>query len=117
MDNGSYSNVLVFDGFGGMGRRSRRNDYLLLDPLSGKLKAIEIEGAPSQQLHQTASVVGDFDFVIGVRSDPSNVLNDVWVLNTAKMKWKLVQCASNVFPPRRSLSTFTNSSKFSLQVL
>ncbi|KAG5246736.1 Met-10++ family protein [Salix suchowensis] len=100
LDNDSYKSVLVFGGFGGIGRHARRNDCFLLDPFSGKLKATDVEGAPSPRLGHTASLVGDLVFIIGGRADPSNILNDVWVLNTANMEWKLIQCTGSVFSPR-----------------
>ncbi|CAK7351211.1 unnamed protein product [Dovyalis caffra] len=96
LDRGSYNSVLVFGGFGGMGRHARRNDCFLFDPFGDKLKAIDVEGAPSPRLGHTASLVGDFVFVIGGRADPSNILNDVWVLNTAKLEWKLASAAAAV---------------------
>lgn len=100
LDSGSNKSVLVFGGFGGIGRHARRNDCFLLDPFSGKLKATDVEGAPSPRLGHTASLVGDLVFIIGGRADPSSILNDVWVLNTANMEWKLIQCTGSVFSSR-----------------
>lgn len=53
LDNGSNKSVMVFGGFGGIGRHARRNDCFLLDPFSGKLKATDVEGAPSPRLGHT----------------------------------------------------------------
>lgn len=92
--------LLVFGGFGGIGRHARRNDCLLLDPLCGTLNALDVDNAPSPRLGHTSSLVGDFMYVIGGRSDPVTILNDVWVLNTAKNKWSLLECTGSVFPPR-----------------
>ncbi|KAF2304683.1 hypothetical protein GH714_037467 [Hevea brasiliensis] len=92
LDHKNSKGILVFGGFGGMGRHARRNDTLLLDPLNGTLKAIDAVGAPSPRLSHTASLVGDFLFVIGGRSDPLNILDDVWILNTASNEWRLSEC-------------------------
>lgn len=83
-----------------MGRHSRRNDCLLLDPLSGNLKSINLMGAPPPRLGHTCSLIGDSMFVIGGRADPLNILNDVWVLNTVTREWRFLDCTGSVFPPR-----------------
>ncbi|KAL5775354.1 hypothetical protein ACOSP7_012911 [Xanthoceras sorbifolium] len=92
--------VLVFGGFGGMGRHSRRNETLLLDPLQGTLEAIYTEGSPLPRLGHTSSLVGDRMFVIGGRADPLNILSDVWVFSIAEKEWRLVECTGSAFPPR-----------------
>ncbi|KAL6990779.1 nicotinamide N-methyltransferase [Sarracenia purpurea var. burkii] len=96
----NHEKVLIFGGFGGMGRHARRNDSLLLDPLCGKLETISFQGAPSPRLGHTSSMVGDHMFIIGGRADPVNILNDIWVLNTAESEWKLLECTGTVFPSR-----------------
>ena len=99
---GSTNNdgILVFGGFGGMGRHGRRNNCLLLDSSTGILKALNVEGGPSPRLSHTSSLVGDNMFVIGGRADPENILNDVWVFNTTKIEWKLAECPGCIFPSR-----------------
>lgn len=92
--------ILVFGGFGGIGRHSRRNDTLVLDPLHGTLEAINCESSPSPRLGHTSCLVGNQMFVIGGRADPLNILSDVWVFSTAENKWRLVECAGSTFPPR-----------------
>ncbi|PSS24836.1 TRNA wybutosine-synthesizing protein [Actinidia chinensis var. chinensis] len=92
--------VLIFGGFGGVGRHSRRNDSLLFDLSCGKLEKISVQEAPSPRLGHTSSMVGDLMFLIGGRADPVNILNDVWALNTAKSEWKVLNCTGSVFPPR-----------------
>ncbi|KAL2467137.1 tRNA wybutosine-synthesizing protein 2/3/4 [Abeliophyllum distichum] len=92
--------ILIFAGFGGIGRHARRNDLLLLDPECGMIEAIHVQGAPSPRLGHASSVVGEFMYVIGGRADPLNILNDVWVFNMAKKEWKLLQCSGSPFPPR-----------------
>lgn len=94
------SKILVFGGFGGVGRHARRNDLLLLDPLQGTIKAIHTEGSPSPRLGHTSSLVGDHMFIIGGRNDPLNILSDVWVFNMARSKWILLECSGSVFQPR-----------------
>ncbi|KAK6283553.1 hypothetical protein POUND7_002505 [Theobroma cacao] len=100
VDNIDKTMVLVFGGFGGIGRHARRNDSFLLDPLLGNLKEINVVGCPSPRLGHTSSLVGDCMFVIGGRADPLNILSDVWVLNTVKNEWRLLDCTGRAFPPR-----------------
>ncbi|XP_059624191.1 tRNA wybutosine-synthesizing protein 2/3/4 [Cornus florida] len=100
LGNPNHKRILIFGGFGGMGRHARRNDSILLDPLDGKLEAISVQGTPSPRLGHTSSVIGDFMFVIGGRADPMNILNEVWVLNTVKNEWNLLEFTGSVFPPR-----------------
>lgn len=92
--------VLIFGGFGGMGRHARRNECLLLDLSQGTLKLICTDVSPSPRLGHTSSLIGDRMFVIGGRADPLNILSDVWVFNIAENQWKLLECGGNVFPPR-----------------
>lgn len=96
----NHDQVLVFGGFGGMGRHGRRNSCFLFDPFSGSLKAFDVEGGPSPRLSHTSSLVGDKMFVIGGRGDPKNILSEVWVLDTAKNEWKFIELSGNIFPPR-----------------
>ncbi|XP_065878046.1 tRNA wybutosine-synthesizing protein 2/3/4 isoform X2 [Euphorbia lathyris] len=98
--NHRKNDILLFGGFGGMGRHSRRNDTLLIDPIKGTLRAIDAVNAPSPRIGHTASLVGDSVFVIGGRSDPLNILADVWTLNIASNEWKLSECTGSIFPPR-----------------
>ncbi|XP_030511426.1 tRNA wybutosine-synthesizing protein 2/3/4 isoform X2 [Rhodamnia argentea] len=100
VDRRNREELLVFGGFGGMGRHARRNDCLLLDPSFCTLETIAVRSAPSPRMGHTASVVGDQMFVIGGRTDPLNILSDVWVFNTATNEWKLLNCNGHVFPPR-----------------
>ncbi|XWS12834.1 hypothetical protein CRYUN_Cryun37aG0124300 [Craigia yunnanensis] len=100
LENTDKVEVLVFGGFGGNGRHARRNDSFLLDPLHGTLKEINVVGCPSPRLGHTSSLVGDCVFVIGGRADPLKILSDVWVLNTVKNAWRLLDCTGSAFPPR-----------------
>lgn len=95
-----HNKVLVFGGFGGMGRHARRNDCLLLDSLCGTLEEINVKGSPSPRLGHTSLLIGECMFVIGGRTDPTKILNDVWVLNTTKNEWRLLECTGSGFPPR-----------------
>lgn len=101
LGNANDSKVLVFGGFGGMGRHARRNDLLLLDPCSGTLETIRTVGdLSSPRLGHTSSFIGDCMFVIGGRTGPDKILSDVWILDTTKNCWKLMQCGGSVFLPR-----------------
>ncbi|MCL7049300.1 hypothetical protein MKW94_026684, partial [Papaver nudicaule] len=99
LNNIHLNEVLVFGGFGGVGRHARRNDTLILDTQTGTLKAINIDGPPSPRLGHTSLVVGECIFVIGGREGPTKILNEVWVLNTAKSEWRLLECTGSMFPP------------------
>lgn len=92
--------VIIFGGFGGIGRHARRNDLLFVDKESGVVEKIASVGAPPPRLGHTSSLVGDSMYVIGGRADPLNILNDVWVFNVPKKEWKLLQCSGSLFPPR-----------------
>ncbi|PWA89960.1 tRNA wybutosine-synthesizing protein [Artemisia annua] len=94
----SPKSILVFGGFGGIGRHARRNDSWLIDSVSGQLQLVDFASTPSPRLGHTASLVGELMFVIGGRADPGNVLNDVWVLNTTNNEWKQLQCSGIDFP-------------------
>ncbi|GKV16010.1 hypothetical protein SLEP1_g26722 [Rubroshorea leprosula] len=98
--NRNHNKVLIFSGFGGMGRHARRSETLLLDLLRGTLKEINVVNRPSPCLGHTSSLVGDCLYVIGGRGDPLNILSDIWVLNTVKNEWRLLECTGSVFPPR-----------------
>ncbi|KAL5730750.1 hypothetical protein ACHQM5_003542 [Ranunculus cassubicifolius] len=98
--NGKHHEILVFGGFGGLGRHARRNDTLIYHPQSGSLRVIDVEGQPSPRMGHTSSVVGEGMFVIGGRGDPTKILNDVWVFNAGKKEWRLLECSGSVFHPR-----------------
>ncbi|PKA48659.1 tRNA wybutosine-synthesizing protein 2/3/4 [Apostasia shenzhenica] len=92
--------VVVFGGFGGIGRHTRRNYTLLLDTQSGLLKEIDTIESPTPRVGHTASILEDNLFVIGGRGGPLQIFNDVWVLNTDEYKWKLLKCTGSTFYPR-----------------
>lgn len=111
VDRRNPEKLLIFGGFGGMGRHARRNDCLFLDPSSCTLETIAVRSAPSPRMGHTASLVGHQLFVIGGRTDPSNILSDVWVFNTTTNEWKLINCNGHVFPPRHRHSAAVLGSK------
>ncbi|KAK8470851.1 hypothetical protein PHAVU_003G078700 [Phaseolus vulgaris] len=102
LNNAGVKKVIIFGGFGGMGRHARRNDLLLLDPYSGNLEMVSTVGcaSPTPRLGHTASLVGNCMFVIGGRTGPDKILSDVWILDTTMNSWKLLQCSDNLFLPR-----------------
>ncbi|XP_038981938.1 tRNA wybutosine-synthesizing protein 2/3/4 isoform X2 [Phoenix dactylifera] len=99
-NNGGQEHILVFGGFGGVGRHERRNCSLVLDPQSGLLSEINSTKPPSPRLGHTASMVGREIYVIGGRGGPSQILNDVWVLDTTENRWSLLECTGSAFNPR-----------------
>ncbi|XP_042478384.1 tRNA wybutosine-synthesizing protein 2/3/4 isoform X2 [Macadamia integrifolia] len=101
LNNTNHTKILVFGGFGGLGRHARRNESLVLEPFSGILNAINVEELPSPRLGHTSSVIGQYVFIIGGRGDPTKILDDVWVLDTDKNKWTLLECNGNMFYPRQ----------------
>ncbi|KAK6123931.1 hypothetical protein DH2020_042328 [Rehmannia glutinosa] len=103
--------IIIFGGFGGIGRHARRNDLLILDTDSGVMDIISAAGAPSPRLGHTSSLIGDFLYLIGGRADPMNILNEVWVYNMAKKEWKLLQCSGSFFPPRHRHTAVVVGSK------
>ena len=92
--------IIIFGGFGGLGRHARRNDTLVLNHHSGFLRSVCVEGPPSPRLGHTSSVVGKHMFVIGGRGDPMQIFNDVWVLDVAENRWMLMSCTGSFFPGR-----------------
>ncbi|CAN1326735.1 tRNA wybutosine-synthesizing protein 2/3/4 [Linum perenne] len=100
LGNINPSSILVFGGFGGKGRHARRNESLLLDPSRGILETVDFDVGPSPRLGHTASVVGDLVFIIGGRTDPLNILNEVWFLDMSRKQWSQIECGGSCFPPR-----------------
>lgn len=96
----SQKKIIIFGGFGGIGRHARRNDLLFFDTESGFTEVITAAGSPSPRLGHTSSIVGDSIYVIGGRADPMNILNEVWAFNMPKKQWNLLICSGSLFPPR-----------------
>ncbi|KAL6567498.1 hypothetical protein OROGR_001166 [Orobanche gracilis] len=103
--------IIIFGGFGGIGRHARRDDALILDTESRILDIVVATGAPSPRLGHTSSLIGDNLYVIGGRADPMNILNQVWVFNISKREWKLLQCSGSFFPPRHRHTAVVIGSK------
>ncbi|XP_073108372.1 tRNA wybutosine-synthesizing protein 2/3/4 isoform X2 [Elaeis guineensis] len=100
VNSGGQEHILVFGGFGGLGRHERRNYSLVLDPQSGLLSEINSTKPPSPRLGHASSMVGGDIYVIGGRGGPSQILNDVWVLDTTENRWSLLECTGGAFNPR-----------------
>jgi tRNA wybutosine-synthesizing protein 3 len=92
--------VLTFGGFGGPGRHSRRNYSLLLDPKSGLLTEISVKDTPSPRMGHTITSVGSHIYAIGGRAGPSEILDDVWLLQSTENRWSREECSGSVFQPR-----------------
>ncbi|OAY64172.1 tRNA wybutosine-synthesizing protein 2/3/4 [Ananas comosus] len=98
--NNREKQVLIFGGFGGLGRHARRNYTLALDAQSGLLREMDAKGLPTPRLGHSAAVIGTNMYVIGGRTGPSQVLNDVWVLQTTESRWSQLECTGDSFNPR-----------------
>lgn len=97
---GGEQQVLTFGGFGGPGRHSRRNYSLLLDPTSGLLKEINVKDSPSSRMGHTTTAVDNHIYAVGGRAGPSEILDDVWVLQSTENRWSRVECSGDIFHPR-----------------
>ncbi|KAF3796766.1 tRNA wybutosine-synthesizing protein 2/3/4 [Nymphaea thermarum] len=64
LNDSNSRRILVFGGFGGVGRHSRQNDSLLLDPRTGMLKVLHAVGPPSPRIGHTSSVIVDVYFLL-----------------------------------------------------
>ncbi|PAN14153.1 hypothetical protein PAHAL_2G388000 [Panicum hallii] len=103
--------VLTFGGFGGPGRHSRRNCSLLLDHKSGLLTEMIFKESPSPRMGHTVTSVGNSTYVIGGRGGPSEILDDVWVLQSAENTWLRLECSGNIFRPRHRHAAAAVASK------
>ncbi|XP_021766875.1 tRNA wybutosine-synthesizing protein 2/3/4-like [Chenopodium quinoa] len=98
--NADSKEILIYGGFGGIGRHARRSDCLLLDLFSGRLSVLDVKGSPSPRMGHTSSLVGGSMIVIGGRADPTNILDELWIFDIMKAEWKLVGNTGDVFAPR-----------------
>ncbi|EPS57898.1 hypothetical protein M569_16919 [Genlisea aurea] len=104
--------IVVFGGFGGLGRHARKNDLFVLDADSRSVETIDGgPGAPLPRLGHTCSAVGDSVYAIGGRADPLNILNEIWVFDYEKRDWMLLRCGGSFFPPRHRHAAVAVGSK------
>ncbi|KAF8700374.1 hypothetical protein HU200_034309 [Digitaria exilis] len=108
---GEEQRILTFGGFGGPGRHSRRNYSLLLDHKSGLLTEMILKEFPSPRLGHTLTSVGNSTYVIGGRGGPSEILDDVWVLQSSENTWLRLECSGNTFRPRHRHAAAAAASK------
>lgn len=111
LDDLNHKVIIIFGGFGGIGRHARRNDLLLLDRESGKTQLVNAQGAPCPRMGHTSNILGDSMYVIGGRADPLSVLNDVWVFTMGTKEWSLLQCSGSQFSPRHRHAAAVMGSK------
>ncbi|KAG0483945.1 hypothetical protein HPP92_012029 [Vanilla planifolia] len=97
--------VVVYGGFGGIGQHARRNYTLLLDIQSGMLKQIDATESPSARVGHTITCLEDNVYLIGGRSGPNQIFNDVWVLKVSENRWTLINCGGSAFHPRHRHAT------------
>ncbi|XP_039140160.1 tRNA wybutosine-synthesizing protein 2/3/4 isoform X2 [Dioscorea cayenensis subsp. rotundata] len=100
VNDNEHKQIFIFGGFGGLGRHARRNYSLMLDPKSGTLKEINTVDSPSPRMGHTSSLIGDQIFVIGGRDGPTQIFDEVWVLNNVESRWNLLKCNGSMFHPR-----------------
>ncbi|CAN6205519.1 unnamed protein product [Urochloa humidicola] len=108
---GGEQQVLTFGGFGGPGRHSRRNYSLLLDHKSCLLTEMIIKESPSPRMGHTLTSVGNSTYVIGGRGGPSEILDDVWVLQSTENTWLRLECSGDIFRPRHRHAAAAAASK------
>ncbi|WVZ66070.1 hypothetical protein U9M48_015345 [Paspalum notatum var. saurae] len=108
---GEEQQVLTFGGFGGPGRHARRNYSLLLDHKSGLLTEMIFKESPSPRMGHTVTAVGNSTYVIGGRGGPSEILDDVWVLQNTENSWSRLECSGNLFQPRHRHAAAAAASK------
>uniref|UniRef100_A0A0E0LL90 tRNA wybutosine-synthesizing protein 2/3/4 n=1 Tax=Oryza punctata TaxID=4537 RepID=A0A0E0LL90_ORYPU len=97
---GREQHILTFGGFGGPGRHARRNYCLVLNHRSGLLTELKVTESPSPRMGHTITVVGNDIYVVGGRGGPSEILNDVWFLESTMNRWSKVDCSGDFFRPR-----------------
>ncbi|CAO2842541.1 unnamed protein product [Amaranthus hypochondriacus] len=98
--NADRYEILIYGGFGGVGRHARRSDCILLDPSSERFSVLNVEDSPSPRMGHTSSLSGGLMIVIGGRADPTNILDDIWIFDITKAQWKFVRNTNDVFAPR-----------------
>jgi tRNA wybutosine-synthesizing protein 3 len=104
---GGERQVLTFGGFGGPGRHARRSYSLLLDHKSGLLTEMNFKDSPPPRMGHTVTAVGNNIYIIGGRGGPSEILDDVWVLQSTEHTWSRLVCSGNFFCPRYCPSLFS----------
>ncbi|KAL6656615.1 hypothetical protein ACP70R_004395 [Stipagrostis hirtigluma subsp. patula] len=107
---GGEQRILTFGGFGGPGRHSRRNYSLQLDHKSGLLTEMNFEESPSPRMGHTVTAVGNSIYVIGGRGGPSEILDDVWVMQKTENTWSKLECG-NLFHARHRHAAAAVASK------
>ncbi|CAN6218978.1 unnamed protein product [Urochloa humidicola] len=108
---GGEQRVLTFGGFGGPGGHSRRNYSLLLDHKSCLLTEMIAKESPSPRMGHTLTCVGNSTYVIGGRGGPSEILDDVWVLQNTDNTWLRLECSGDIFRPRHRHAAAAAASK------
>lgn len=108
---GKEQQILTFGGFGGPGRHARRNSSLLLDHKSGLLTELVFKESPSPRMGHTVSAVDSNIYVIGGRGGPSEILDDVWVLQSNENTWSRLECSGNLFRARHRHAAAAVASK------
>ncbi|KAK3127155.1 hypothetical protein QOZ80_7AG0569120 [Eleusine coracana subsp. coracana] len=108
---GGEQQVLTFGGFGGPGRHARRNYSLLLDHKSGLLTEMNFKDSPPPRMGHTITAVGNSIYVIGGRGGPSEILDDIWVLQSTEHTWSRLVCSGNFFRPRHRHAAAAAASK------
>ncbi|RLM85219.1 tRNA wybutosine-synthesizing protein 2/3/4 isoform X2 [Panicum miliaceum] len=67
--------------------------------------------SPSPRMGHTVTSVGNSTYVIGGRGGPSEILDDVWVLQSAENTWLRLECSGNIFRPRHRHAAAAVASK------
>ncbi|GJN32451.1 hypothetical protein PR202_gb20963 [Eleusine coracana subsp. coracana] len=72
---------------------------------------MNFKDSPSPRMGHTITAVGNSIYVIGGRGGPSEILDDIWVLQSTEHTWSRLVCSGNFFHPRHRHAAAAAASK------
>ena len=109
--------IVVFGGYGGMGRHERMNDVVIIDPKTGTIASPTCSGmAPAPRvLHACAMMPNNWMVIYGGRAGPKSPFGDTFVLSCDEsFQWKKLVFVGTEQPPalyRHTLTAIANSNE------